>query len=111
MDQAHRPQAGTHEGEDTRGKDHLFLSNITDPQHVKAVLNRFESDAAFSAMSSVNRVETRLVGACEAFRTRLNEIRAVQNTVSDTSKASSANAERIERASQMVEKRSRTSRP
>ena len=110
VDQARRPQAGTHEGEDTRGKDHLFLSNVTDPQHVKAVLNRFESDAAFSAMS-VNRVEARLVGASEAFRTRLSEMRAVQNTVSDTSKASSANAERIERMSQMVEKQSRTSRP
>ena len=109
VDQAHRPQAGTHEGEDTRGKDHLFLSNVTDPQHVKAVLNRLESDAAFSALS-VNRVEARLVGACEAFRTRLNEMRAVQNTVSDTPKAPSANAERIERASQKVEKRSRTSR-
>ena len=114
VDQAHRPQAGMHEGEDTRGKDHLFLSNVTDPQHVKAVLNRFESDAAFSAMS-VNRVEARLVDACEAFRpsdrTRLSEMRAVQNTVNDTPKASSANAERIERASQMVEKRSRTSGP
>ena len=96
--------------EDTRGKDHLFLSNITDPQHVKAVLIRLESEAAFSVMS-VNRVEARLVGACEAFRTRLKDMRAVQNTVSDTPKASSANAERIERASQMVEKRSRTSRP
>ena len=46
VDQAHRPQAGTHEGEDTRGKDHLFLSNVTDPQHVKAVLNRLESDCS-----------------------------------------------------------------
>ena len=45
VDQAHRPQASTHEGEDTRGKDHLFLSNATDSPHVKAVLNRFESDA------------------------------------------------------------------
>ena len=65
VDQAHRPQAGTHEGEETR-EDHPFLSNVTDPQHVKAVLNRFESDAAFSAMS-VNRVEARLVDACEAY--------------------------------------------
>ena len=89
VDQAHRPQAGTHEGEDRRGKDHLFLSNTTDPQHVKAVLNRLESEAAFSAMT-VNRVEARLVGACGAFRTQLNEMRAVQNTVSDTPKASSA---------------------
>ena len=82
VDQAHRPQAGTHEGEDRRGKDHLFLSNATDPQHVKAVLNRLESGAAFSAMSG-NGVEARLVGACEAFRptdrTRLNETRAVRN--------------------------------
>ena len=89
------------------------MSNATDPQHVKAVLGRLESEAAFSAMS-VTRVEARLVGACEAFRptdrTRLNEMRAVQNTVSDAPKASSVNAERIERASQMVEKRSRTSR-
>ena len=60
VDQAHRPQAGTHEGDDTRGKEHFLLSDTTDPQHVKAVLNRFESDAAFSAMS-VNRVEARLV--------------------------------------------------
>ena len=51
VDQAHRPQAGTHEGEYTRGKDHLLLSNATDPQHVKAVLNRLESGAACSAMS------------------------------------------------------------
>ena len=111
--QAHRPQAGTHEGEDRRGKDHLFLSNTTDPLHVKAVLNRLESDAAFSAMS-VNRVEARLVGACEAFRptdrTWLNEMRAVKNTVCDTPKASSGNGDRIEQASQKVEKRSRTSR-
>ena len=27
VDQAHRPQAGTHEGEDTIGKDHLFMPN------------------------------------------------------------------------------------
>ena len=44
-------------------------------------------------------VEARLVGACEAFRptdrTRLNEMRAVKNTVCDTPKASSANGERI----------------
>ena len=63
---------------------------------------------------SGNGVEARLVGARDAFRptdrTRLNEMRAVKNTVCDTPKASSANAERIERASQMVEKRSRTSR-
>ena len=56
VDQTHRTQAGRHEGEDRRGKDQLFSSNATDPQHVKAVLNRLESDAAFSAMS-VNRVE------------------------------------------------------
>ena len=102
-----------HEGEDRRRKDHLFSSNATDPQHVKAVLNRLESEAAFSAMS-VNRVEARLVGACETFRptdrTRLNEMREVKNPVCDTPKASSANAEEIERASQKVEKRSRTSR-
>ena len=113
VDQAHRPRAGTHEGEDRRGKDHLFSSTATDPQHVKAVLNRLESDAAFSAMS-VNRVEARLVDACEAFgptdRTRLNEMRAVKNLVCDSPKASSANGERIEQASQKVEKRSRTSR-
>ena len=51
VDQAHRPQAGRHEGEDRRGKDHLFSSNATDLQHVKAVLNRLESEAAFSAMA------------------------------------------------------------
>ena len=43
VDTAHRPQAGTHEGEDGRGKDHLFSSNATDPQHVKSILNRLES--------------------------------------------------------------------
>ena len=43
VDHAHRPQAGTHEGEDRRGKDHLLSSNATDPQRVKAVLNRLES--------------------------------------------------------------------
>ena len=84
VDHAHRPQAGRHESEDRRGKDHLFLSNATDPQHVKTVLNRLESGAAFSAMSG-NRVEARLVGACAAFRptdrTRLNEMRAVNYSV------------------------------
>ena len=113
VDQAHRPQAGRNEGEDTRGKDHLFSSNATDPQHVKAVLNRLESGAAFSVMSG-NRVEARLVGACEAFRptdrTRLIKMRAVKNQVCNTPKASIVNAERIEQASQKVEKRSRTSR-
>ena len=108
-----RPQAGRHEGEVRRGKEHLFLSNATDPQHVKAVFNRLESDAAFSAMS-VNRVEARLVDACEAFRptdrTRLNEMRAVQNTVCDTPNASNVIAERIEQASQKIQERSRTSR-
>ena len=48
VDHAHRPQARTHGGEDRRGKDH-FLSTVTDPQHVKAVLNRLESDTAFSS--------------------------------------------------------------
>ena len=82
MDQAHRSQAGTHEGEDRRGEDQLFSSNVTDPQHVKTVLNRLESEAAFSAMAGTG-VDARLVGACEAFRptnrTRLNEMRAVKN--------------------------------
>ena len=104
-------QAGTRVK--TGGKDHLFLTKATGPQHVKAVLNRLESEAAFSAMSR-NEVEVRLVIAREAFRptdrTRLNEIRAVKNPVCDTPKASSANGGRIERASQKVEKRSRTSR-
>ena len=80
---------------------------------MKAVLNRLESGAAFSAMSE-DGVEARLVGAREAFRptdrTRLIKMRAVKNLVCNTPKASSANAGRIERASQMVEKRSRTSR-
>ena len=113
MDHAHRPQEITHEGEDRRGKDHLFSSNVAVPQHVKAVLDRLESEAAFSAMAGTG-AEARLVGACEAYRptdrTRLNEMRAVKNPVCNTPKASSANAGRIERASQKVEKRSRTSR-
>ena len=50
------------------------------------------------------------MGACEAFRptdrTRLNEMRAVKNSVCDTPKASNVKAERIEQASQKVEKRS-----
>ena len=98
------------------GEGRIISSRLkaTDPQHVKAVLNCLESGAAFSAMSR-NGVEARLVGACEAFRptdrTRLKEMRAVKNLVCDTPKASSASAERIERASQKVEKRSRTWRP
>ena len=48
MDQAHRPQASTHEGEDRSGKDHLFLSNA-DPEQVKAVLNRLESGSSISS--------------------------------------------------------------
>ena len=59
VDHAHRPQAGRHEGEDRRWKDHLVLTNATDPQHVKAVLERLESEAAFPAMSR-NGVEVRL---------------------------------------------------
>ena len=39
VDQAHRPQAGTHEGEDRRGKNHLFLSNATDPQRVNRIFS------------------------------------------------------------------------
>ena len=61
-----------------------------------------------------NGVEARLVGACEAFRstdrTRLIKMGAVKNPVCNTPKASSANAERIEQASQKGEKRSRASR-
>ena len=110
---AHRPQAGTHEGGDRRGKDHLFSSNARDPQHVKAVSNRLGSGAASSVMLE-DGVEARLVIARETIaptdRTRLNEVRAVKNPVCNTPKASSANAGRIERASQKVEKRSRTSR-
>ena len=113
VDHAHRPQASTHEGEDKRGKDHLFSSNATDPQHVKAVLNRLESGAAFSVMSE-DGVEARIVGARGAFRptdrTRLIKMRAVKNPVCNTPKASSAKAGRIEQAIQKVEKRSRTSR-
>ena len=112
MDQAHRPQASTHEGEDRRRNDHLFLSNA-DPEQVKAVLNRLGSGTAFPVMSE-NGAEARLVDACGAFRptdrTRLIKMRAVRNPVCDAPKAPSANAERIERASQKVEKRSRTSR-
>ena len=111
MDQEHRPQADTHEG-DRRGKDHLFLTNA-DPEQVKAVLNRLESGAAFP-VTSENGAEARLVGACGAFRptdrTRLIKMKAVRNPVCNTPKASSANAEGIERASQKVKKRSRTSR-
>ena len=63
---------------------------------------------------SGNRVEARLVGAREALRsterTRLIEMRAVKNPMCNTPKASSVNAGRIERASQKVEKRFRTSR-
>ena len=59
-------------------------------------------------------VEARLVGAREALRptdrTWLNEMRAVKNLVCNTPKASSANAGRVERANQKVEKRSRTLR-
>ena len=113
MDHAHRRQAGTHGGEDRRGKDHLFSLNAAVPQYVRAVLNRLESGAAFSDMSG-NGVEARLAGAREAFRptdrTRLIEMRAVKNPVCNKPKASSVNAGRIERASQQVEKRSRTSR-
>ena len=93
------------------GRD-LCSSNATDPQHVKAVLNRLESGAAFAVMSE-NGAEARLMGACGACRptdrTRLIKMRAVRNPVCNTPKASSANAGRIERASQKVEKRSRTS--
>ena len=101
VDHAHRPQAGTHGGEDRRGKDYLFSSNAAVLQYVNAVLNRLESGAAFSVMSG-NGVEARLVGAREPFRptdrTRLTEMRAVKNPVCNTPKASSVNAESSERA-------------
>ena len=113
VDHANRPQGGTHGSEDRRGKDHFFLSNAAVPQHVKAVLNRLKSGAAFSVMSD-DGVEARLVGAREAFRpadgTRRIETRAVKNPVCNTPKASSVNAGRIERADYEIEKRSRTSR-
>ena len=106
VDHAHRPQAGTHEGEDRTGKDHLFSSNATDP----IVWSR---EQHFSVMSE-DGVEARLAGAREAFRptdrTRLIEMRAGKNPVCITPKASSAIAARIEQASQKVEKRSRTLR-
>ena len=54
------------------------------------------------------------MGACVAFkktdRLRLITMKAVKNTLRNTSKESIANAERIEEASQKVEKRSQTSR-
>ena len=51
VDHAHRPQARTHGGETKMGRDHFFLARAAVPQHVKAVLNRLESGAVFSAMS------------------------------------------------------------
>ena len=51
VDHAHRPRAGTHGGETKMGRDRFFLARATVPHHVKAVLKRLESDAAFSAMS------------------------------------------------------------
>ena len=63
---------------------------------------------------SEDGVEGRLVDALEANgptdRTRLIKMRAVKNPVCNTPKASSTNAERIERASYEVEKRTRTLR-
>ena len=61
VDQAHRPQVSTHEGEDRRGKN-LFSSIATDPQHAKAVLNCLESGAAFS--SYVGKRSRRQIGGC-----------------------------------------------
>ena len=82
VDQAHRHQASTHEGEDRRGKD-LYSSNATDPQHAKAVLNCLESGAAFSAMSE-DGVEGRLMDALEAIRptdrTRADQKRCSQES-------------------------------
>ena len=105
-------QVGT-EGEDRRGKDHLFLTNAADPQHVKAVLNRLESDAAFLAMS-LNRVEARLVDACEAFRptdrTWMHEMRAVQNTCATHRRRQVPMLNELSERSQKVEQRSRLSR-
>ena len=82
-------------------------------KQVEAVLSRLESGAVFSAMSG-NGVEARLVAQCEAFRptdrTRQIKTRAVRKSLCNTPKTSSAIAERIEQASQKIEKRSRTSR-
>ena len=84
---------------------------------VKRDTTRESSLESFGVGSSIvshvgNRVEARLVGACEAIRPtdRLTEMRAAKNPVCNTPKASSVNAGRIERASQKVERRSRTSR-
>ena len=60
MEHAHRPQAGTHGGGTKIGRDHFFLASVAVPQHVKAVLNRLESGAVFSAMS-VDGVEGELL--------------------------------------------------
>ena len=46
VDHGRRRQAGRHEGENRTGKDHLFSSNATDPQHAKVVLNRLESESS-----------------------------------------------------------------
>ena len=83
------------------------------PQHVKAVLNRLESGAVFSAMSE-DGVEGCLVVALETIkltdRTRLIKKGAVKNPVCNTPKASSVNAGGIEQATYEVENRTRTLR-
>ena len=61
VDQAHRPQASTHEGEDRRKNDHFFLSNV-DPRQVKAVLNRFGVGSSIS--SYVGKRSRSQIGGC-----------------------------------------------
>ena len=83
---ADRLQAGTHRGEDRRGKDH-FLWDVAVAQHVEPVMNCLESEAVFSATLE-DRVEARLAIAREAIgpidETRLIKVRAIKNPVCNT---------------------------
>ena len=82
VDHAHKPQAGTHGSETKMGRDHFFLARAAVPQHVKAVLNRLETGAVFSAMSE-NGVEGGLVVALEAIKLtdRTRPIKRVQSRI------------------------------
>ena len=80
----HRPQEGTHGGENRRRKDHFFMSNAAVLQRVKAVLNCLESGAVFSAMSE------------DGVEGPTNMTRLIK---SESSQEPITNAERIERAS------------
>ena len=101
VDHADRPQATSTRVKPGERGDHLFLSNATDPQLVKAVLNRLETGSEPDWWVRLNHLEP---------LTRLVQVEKSRPPLCNTPKTSSATAGRIERANRKVEEGSRVSR-